>query len=117
MWARNLLFLSLLLASSPLSGQSFEPSAIYEVTGTELNRLEMDLKIANEKLETLQMRNEQLEKDSENKVKQLEKLEAQLKTVYQSWKASENEALKNNIIVGAIALAIGYTTAALATNR
>jgi len=122
--ARLPLFSLLLVLSSSLYGQSFEPSAVYEVTGTELNKLESDLKTAQSELETLRIRNEQLvkdseklrtelaalSKDSESKEKALTELQAQLKTASSSWQASQNEALSRE----AWAAAGGFTVGALA---
>lgn len=114
--------LSLLLAfgsalgSSPAWADSLEPlfvpSAKYELTGAELNRLNEDLQTAKQALKNSETLNEQLAKDSENKQKVLERLQAQLTTVSKSFKKSQDEALSREILVGMACAIIGASAMA-----
>lgn len=113
MWERKLFGLLLFLVlSAPCFSQSFEDSKVYQVSGTELNALQRDLQIAKNELETLKIKNEQLVRDSENKAKALEELQVQLTMVSKSSRESQNEVLKNELIIGGgyllTGLAIGY---------
>lgn len=97
---KSALFFLLWALSSPLSGQSFDPAATYQVKGAELNRLSEDLQTVKNESETLKIKNEQLAKDSESKAKALIELEKRLTTVSESFKKSQNEALGNEIKIG-----------------
>lgn len=99
---RSLFFILALLCSPALAsfGQSFDPGKIYPVSGADLNRLELDLKTAKIELETLRIRNEQQEKDSESKENALIELETRLTTASQSWRESQNEAVFNLVATG-----------------
>lgn len=106
-WLSLGLFLS---ASSFCFSQSFEDGKTYQVTGLQLNRLERDLTTAKEESGILRTRNEQLEKDSENKVKALTDLTVQLQTASQSLKKSEEQTLVNEILIGGGCLLVGFGT-------
>ena len=111
----SLLAFGLALGSSPLWADSpaplFVPSSVYEVTGAELNRLNADLLTAKRALETSETQNALLARDSVNKQKALERLQAQLTTVSESFKKSQNEALSRDILVGSGCLILGIAAA------
>jgi hypothetical protein len=106
-----LLAFGLALGSSPVWADSqaplFDPSATYQVSGADLNRLNEDLRKAKSELETLKTRNEQLVKGSESKALALAELQTQLTTVSASFKTSQNEALANLIKVSAVVFVAG----------
>ncbi len=113
MCLRNLLSGFLFLsACSLLSGQSFDPSAVYEVTGAEMNRLEADLRTAQNELAKSKAENERLQKkidaDLIDGQTALTGLQTQLQTVSQSWERSKQEALSREIVIGGVAAVVGF---------
>ena len=122
----------LFLLASSLFSQSFDPVATYPVKGTELNRLEKDLLTAQAELKTSRGMNEQLQTensrlqeltaklwaqlqtesadrlaDSKIKTEALNGLGTQLKTVFQSWQISQEEAQRREIIIGSVSFFLG----------
>lgn len=113
MCLRNLLSGFLFLAAcSSLSGQSFDPSVVYEVTGAELNRLEADLLTAQNELAKSKAENERLQKkidaDLIDRQTALTGLQTQLQTVSLSWERSKQEALSREVIIGGVAALVGF---------
>lgn len=108
------LLVPLLLFSPSLWSQSFEDSAVYEVTGAELNQLEMDLLTAKSELTKSK---QDLEKSKaelkESKAEltllqgQLTELQTQLTTVSRSWNESKSVDLRDKILVGALSFVVG----------
>lgn len=114
-WA-SLLLLSLL--ALPLSGQSFDPSAVYEVTGAWLIERQAESKTANEALTNSKTENEQLRKkiaelsrkletDSTDRQAKLTEVSRQLNEASTLLKKSQSEALSRDIVVGLVALSAG----------
>jgi len=96
------------------SSPSFDPKALYEVTGAELNSLTQDLQTAKNELTNLREENkklrsesDELKKDSADKTKLLAELKTQLTTASELSKQSQSEALRNSIIAGGLGIAFG----------
>lgn len=96
---RSLLSLVLVLLSPLAYSQSFDPEAVYEVTGAELNELEKSLTTA--KSELTQSKSE------------LTVLSERLTTASESLKESEAEAIRNSIIIGVVTGLVGLVAGLL----
>ena len=102
----------------PLSGQSFEPSAVYEVTGTWLNERESESRTANEALKNSKAENERLlrkidelsakyEADLKARDESLTEVSRQLSEASTLIQNSQNEALAAKAWVAAGGFTVG----------
>jgi hypothetical protein len=100
-------WLLLLVLSSPLYSQSFEPAKSYQVTGAQLNRLETDLQTAKlesaKQLELLRTLKQQLAESQSL----LSEVQTQLKMASQSLNRYESQTVVDNLIIGSVAAVAG----------
>jgi hypothetical protein len=100
-------WLLLLVLSSPLYSQSFEPAKSYQVTGAQLNRLETDLQTAKlesaKQLELLRTLKQQLAESHSL----LSEVQTQLKMASQSLNRYESQTVVDNLIIGSVAAVAG----------
>ena len=99
--------------SSPCFSQSFDPVAVYEVTGTWLNEREEESKIANEALKNSKAENELLKKASTDREAKLTAASEQLSEALTLSQNSEAEALRNSIIIGVVSGLVGIVAGLL----
>jgi hypothetical protein len=96
-------WLLLLVLSSPSYSQSFDPAKSYQVTGAQLNRLEIDLQTAKlesaKQLELSQTLKSQLAESQSL----LSEVQTQLKTASASLNRYERQTVVDNLIIGSVA--------------
>lgn len=123
MCGKNLLCGFLFLAAClSLSGQSFDPSAVYEIQGAWLNERQAESKIANEALknslaenEALKLKikelSEKLALDLVDRGAILTEVSKQLTEASTLLKRLRDEALSREIVIGVVAAGVGFLSA------
>jgi len=96
-------WLLLLVLSSPSYSQAFDPAKSYQVTGAQLNRLEIDLQTAKlesaKQLELSQTLKSQLAESQSL----LSEVQTQLKTASMSLSRYERQTVVDELIIGSVA--------------
>lgn len=116
---RSLLSLAFLAVSLSLYSQSFDPGETYEVSGAWLNERESESKTANEALKNSKAENEKLQKkideiekkseaDLKAKDENLTEVSKRLKEASTLIQNSQNEALRNSLMIGGACLLVGF---------